>query len=233
MKIHRFIIPSVEFGPRILITDREITHQIARVLNLTAGESVILSNGTGRSAQGTIKSISSDEIVVSAELACMDAAAAQRTVMLYVSILKRDNFELVVQKAAELGVHTLVPIISERTVKTGLNVGRLKVIAREASELSGQSMLMNILEPLQLAEAITTEGAPCRFFLNAGASISLFEQLSKSKGTIALAVGPEGGWTKSETQEARAAGWTETSLALTTLRGETAAIAGAYLATQT
>src|SRR6185503_3112201 len=83
----------------------------------------------------------------------------KREVTLYCSILKKENFELVCQKATEVGAYAICSIIAERTVKTGLNRPRLEKIIKEAAEQSGRSSLPILLEPMSFPEALSSSKA--------------------------------------------------------------------------
>jgi 16S rRNA (uracil1498-N3)-methyltransferase len=147
-----------------------------------------------------------------------------RSVTLCCSILKRENFELVVQKATELGVSRIIPIIAERTVKTGLKMERLKAIAKEATEQSGRGVVPDISEPMSLTDALALPGHKLFFHTGTQAHPAL------SSDPALLFIGPEGGWSDRDVAAAVSAGCQVCSLGKRTLRGETAAIVACYQA---
>ena len=73
---------------------------------------------------------------------------------LYCAVLKRENFEWVVQKCTELGIRAIIPIVTTRTVKTGLKMDRLRIIAKEAAEQSGRGIIPVINNPLEFDRAL-------------------------------------------------------------------------------
>ena len=102
MKRHRF------FGR---LTDPQIHHQITTVLKLRPEEHVVMCDGEGNETEMTVSGTVIETRRVEAE--------PKRQVVLYAALLKRENFEAVVQKATELGAKEIVPLITERTVKLG------------------------------------------------------------------------------------------------------------------
>ncbi len=154
---------------------------------------------------------------------------AQKSVTLFCAVLKKENFELVVQKATECGVDKIIPIITARTVKTGLNMERLQKIAKEASEQSGRNTIPEISEPVSFEESleITIENELNIIFDASGEN---FKKLSLQYKKIGIFIGPEGGWTPEEIKKAKQNNFSIISLGLNVLRGETAAIISTFLA---
>jgi 16S rRNA (uracil1498-N3)-methyltransferase len=159
MKIHRFI-GSFDFSKKELaIKDAKIVNQIKNVLRLKVGELIELCDGKHISAMTEIIEVRKNIIVVkkapiSFGIEAPTTSVGKNFVTLFCSILKKENFELVVQKATECGVSKIIPIITARTIKTGLNLERLQKIAKEASEQSGRITVPEISEPINFNEAI-------------------------------------------------------------------------------
>lgn len=221
MKLHRFIgdfdFSSNEFS----ITDREISHQIISVLRLEPEERLILSDGQGREALVEILSYIEDWPLVKILERIASQVEPRRRVTLYSAVLKRENFEFVVQKATELGVAQIIPVITARTVKTGIKIDRLNKIAKEAAELAGRSVVPLISEPLTWSQALEhAQASTCKIICDPSGAHSL----QANDDSVALLIGPEGGWTESELAQAKAAGWQVQTLGRLILRGETAAI---------
>src|SRR3989338_7391335 len=148
MKLHRFIGDFDLSKQEVEITDPKIIKQIKAVLRLEPGDKIILSDGKGQEAEVVLNLVSVGKItgIIEKLTEPADAQNSQgfgeaKKVNLYIAILKKENFELAVQKAVEAGVSHITPMITERTVKTGLNFERLEKIIREASEQSGRSVL--------------------------------------------------------------------------------------------
>jgi 16S rRNA (uracil1498-N3)-methyltransferase len=149
------------------------------------------------------------------------------------SLLKHDHFELVVQKATELGVRRIVPLVAERCVVAVKPEGvsrrleRWRRIAIEASEQSGRASLPVIEPPRRLEEIEAELGSYRAILLWEGVEAPPLAALELEPETpVLLLVGPEGGWAPGEVEQLRAAGAELASLGPLILRSETAAIAG-------
>lgn len=228
MKIHRFIIAELNSSEKITVRDRDIVHQMATVLKLKPGERVVLCDGKGLEADCVIVAISPDAADLSISERRTSAPAARRAVHLYAAMLKRDNFELLVQKAVEVGVARLTPLVTRRTIKTGLNLTRLRTIIKEATEQCGRSDLMEIGEAEDFAHVLKNPPAHAMMFDMSGTplDVNIFPQ------ELAIFIGPEGGWEPEELAQTAQLNIPVVSLGATTLRGETAAIVASYLAAQ-
>lgn len=229
MKIHRFIFNFDTTEKSIKITDEEIVGQIRNVLKLKVGEQIILSDGKSDEALGSIIGLGKDAVIVKVEKFYKNENEPWANVVLYCAVLKKENFELVVQKATEMGVKEIVPVISTRTVKLNLNNVRLEKIIKEAAEQSGRGVLPILHEPSDFKTAIK------RAEIN---DINLFFDASgkyvkdigfKGKHRIGVFVGPEGGWDEEELRLTQESGFKIASLGKLTLRGETAAVIAAYI----
>ncbi len=247
-KIHRFIDNFNLSGKEIEITG-EIAHQMAKVLKLEVNEQVELCDGKGKNVLGKIKSISKNTVTVEAEKIWTSEKDETRHVSLFCAVLKKENFEWVVEKATECGVSEIVPVITTRTIKMGLNMDRLIKIAKEASEQSGRSFIPKIHEPISFDQSLEmAKENNCNIFFDAGGE-SVFEKHCAGRRAehsnssadeyvcfsntdsppINIFIGPEGGWTEEENQKAKTAGFKIASLGKLVLRGETAAVVATYL----
>ncbi|MEI8174527.1 MAG: RsmE family RNA methyltransferase [bacterium] len=237
MKIHRFI-GSFDFSKKeIEITNPENIKQIKDILRLQKGEKVILSDGNGTDAEVTLNLISKNKItsIVKKIESAPELTECMRKVNLYLAILKKENFELAVQKTVEIGVHRIIPIITERTIKTGLNFARLEKIMIEASEQSGRSFIP-ILSPIMNFKEALIDGSNNQektiftppIAKNGTSSKDDTYEPNKEATNISIFIGPEGGFTEKEIKEATEAGYNTASLGSLTLRGETAAMIATY-----
>lgn len=225
MKIHRFIAPLETSGSILTIRDPELVHQMNRVLKLRVGEQVLFGDGAGNELLTTLTTVSKTVVEATILERQINQNESQKHVTLYLAILKKDNFELAIQKAVEIGVSTIVPLITERTVKMGINTERLQIIIKEAAEQSGRGLLPALKEPITFEEVLHELKPETTVFFDLGGVV-----LDKERATRAtsLLIGPEGGFSEAETTQARELGFTAASLGPLTLRGETAAIVGSY-----
>jgi 16S rRNA (uracil1498-N3)-methyltransferase len=151
---------------------------------------------------------------------------------LLASLIKFDRLEWTIEKATELGVERILPVEAARSEK-GLyeasqkRAGRWNRIARESSQQSRRVQMPEILPTARFEAALQFE-ASYRYLLEELAAPPLIRALPAYRtisGSVALLVGPEGGWTDTERQAAKAAGWQPVSLGPQIVRSETAAIA--------
>ncbi len=227
MRLHRFIVDTDLSRTAAAVSDPELCHQLGKVLRLTPGDQLILVDGRGAEATCVIESLDAKTLRVKvAEKRPVDTEPS-RHVTLCCSILKRENFELVVQKATECGVSEIIPLIAERTVKTGVKMERLRAIAKEAAEQSGRARIPVIHEPMQFADALKLDGT--KFFFHTGAGESAHPTVPPSVQRTLLFIGPEGGWTEAEATFAREKACIVAGLGKLTLRGETAAIVASFI----
>jgi len=166
MRLHRFILDLDLADDRLVISDFETINQIRNVLRLEVGDRFVVCDGKGKEATvqiftGPLGPSERDapkgagNILVDVLDRRDVASESSARVTLYCAVLKRENFELVVQKVTECGIAAIVPIISTRTVKLGVKLERLEKIAREASEQSGRGVIPEILGPIPLKDAST------------------------------------------------------------------------------
>lgn len=232
MKLHRFIgeydfskKPASMQGGEIKILDPKIIKQIKNVLRLEKGEMIILSDGKGNNAEVVLDSISSQKITgIISKIDKKDRS--RRKVSLYMAVLKKENFEIAVQKAVEAGVSEIIPVITERTIKTGLNIERLKKIILEASEQSGRSFVPTLSPILKFKDALKNgENAQEKIIFHLRNELYTPD---KNAENISIFIGPEGGFTEKEVKLAKDSGYIIVSLGHLTLRAETAAIIATY-----
>jgi 16S rRNA (uracil1498-N3)-methyltransferase len=225
MTRRRWIADRVE-GDRAFLVDQNAAH-LSRVLRVQTGEEFeVVANGVLR--LGTV--IFAAEHQVEFHLGPEIPAAALPQINVYLSIFKFDCMEWAIEKLTELGVARITPVIAQRSgqhlVKAApTRVARWSKISHEAAQQSRRIAPPEIAEPVALKNLVSvTEGA--RIVLSeAEHGVSLKDALANCHPPLALAFGPEGGWTPEEIKMFIDAGWKSASLGHTILRAETAAIA--------
>ena len=233
MKLHRFIGNFDFMHPPVRITDAELMHQIRNVLRLRTGDEFLLADGKGNEARVSVTVMNKGVVEVAVKNLSRNDNEPSRHVTLYASILKRELTEWVAQKATEVGVHEIVLIQSERTVKLSVNEERLQKIVKEAAEQSGRAVVPRVrtLETLSLALREARPSDAIFFFDASGMPWEKAKKVKKGE-RITIFVGPEGGWTREEVLLGERAGATVVNLGSLTLRAETAAVIGTFLAVQ-
>ncbi|OHB15222.1 MAG: hypothetical protein A2431_01925 [Candidatus Zambryskibacteria bacterium RIFOXYC1_FULL_39_10] len=221
MRLHRFYINTPLEHTREIIDDEKLIHQWRDVFRYNVGSEVIVFDGSGTEFDAVIEKLNNRE----AELRLVserEGIVPDREVVLYQSLIKKDKMEWVVEKATELGVSKIIPIISERSEKKGLNLERARRIAIEASEQCGRADVPVLGSIMGLEECIMgAEGEKIVFDITGEPfSSSVIHNIYP----ISLFVGPEGGWTEKEIEIFKESNAKIFSLGKLTLRAETAAI---------
>ena len=158
---------------------------------------------------------------------------------LYLAIFKFDHFEWALEKATELGVLAITPVLARRTEKhlafaSAKRLERWRRIALESAKQSRRTDVPTVAEPTVLSSALGAETSPNRILLSeaeqAHSLHGALEPLRDRGEPLALAIGPEGGWTAEEMAQFASAGWSPVTLGPRILRAETAAIAAIAIA---
>lgn len=230
MKMHRFIMSydQLEKGQTLIINDPRVVHQATRVLRFTVGGVLVICNGQNQEATVCIRSMDRKEIRVRVD-AIRNVKHNLKETTLYCSVIKKDNFELVVQKATEVGVSKITPITTSRVVKLGLRYDRLQNIALEAAEQSGRSRVTEIAEVISFEEAVQEAKEKKQQNIIFDGSGQAFKDSDVYLDKIGFFIGPEGGFSEEEVFLGKKNDFTILSLGPLTLRAETAAIVASYI----
>lgn len=200
MRLHRFFYNFDSTKNKFLIKDKEIIHQIRKVLRLKTGKKFILFNQDNKEALVKILNFDQGMILVEILNILEVNREPQKEVNLYLAILKKENFELVCQKATEIGVTNICPLVTDYTVKLNLNYERLKRIIKEAAEQSGRNKIPNLLEIIKFNDLILkiSKNDLNLFFDPSGQNFKKILNLISNHKKINVFIGPEGGWSENE-----------------------------------
>ncbi|HYE26179.1 MAG TPA: RsmE family RNA methyltransferase [Clostridia bacterium] len=215
---------------RAALTGQHAAH-LARVLRARVGQEFDIAAGD-RVRLGRVTSVGDDRVEF--ELGAEVEAVPQSETTVVLAIFKFDRFEWAVEKCTELGAARLVPLIARRTdahlAHAALKrVERWRRIAHEAAQQSRRVAPPEISEPVRIKDALRLE-ATTRVILAETERQASLKDFFLQDGSVALAIGPEGGWTEDELKMFADAGWSSASLGSTILRAETAAIAALAIA---
>jgi 16S rRNA (uracil1498-N3)-methyltransferase len=222
--MHRFYLPNLE---PLTLTGAE-AHHCTHVLRLRTGDTLQVFDGTGNSVDCRIAATKKD--VVPLTSLHRSSTPPLRCRLTLAQAVPKKNMDLIVQKATELGVAKIVPLITERTVvqvtEASRKLERWREIALESCKQCGNNWLPEISAPQTLPVFLPTSG---EFDLKLVAALQQDARSLKSiltaKATSALIlIGPEGDFTPSEYELARAAGCLPLSLGSLVLRADTAAL---------
>jgi 16S rRNA (uracil1498-N3)-methyltransferase len=236
---------------RAVLTGEHAAH-LARTLRAHVGQEFEVACGD-RVRRATVARVAGDrvEFALGEEI----AAGSVIPITLLLAVFKFDRMEWAIEKCTELNVTHIIPVVARRTEKhlaiaAGKRVERWRRIAREASEQSRRTAPPGIADPLKLSQALepptfaaaadqspdqAKSGTPSalRIVLDeteCEASLADILQAQGNLESLALAVGPEGGWTADELHSFATSEWISASLGETILRAETAAIAALAIA---
>lgn len=209
------------------LTDVGLVHQLKQVFRYRAGDQIVLLDNSGYQYLAEITLITKEEVEVKTLGKEKNEVEPRLKVHLYMSLIKKDHFEWVLEKATELGVSEITPVVSERTEKKDFNEERAIKIIREASEQSGRGVM-----PI-FHETMTLEGVCTKISGDTSAKIALHFSdtvLSKAEfsntSELALFVGPEGGWGEKDLEIFKKYDVALRGMGKQTLRAETAVVAG-------
>jgi 16S rRNA (uracil1498-N3)-methyltransferase len=200
----------------------DMVNQLKNVFRLTNGDKVLLFDGSGHDFVATITGYEKDHVSFTIEEILNNDVSPKKEIYLFASIVKKDTFEWIVQKATELGVAHIVPILSERSEKKNLNIERLKKIIIEASEQSGRATLPKLHDITTLKDCSVTHGGIKSVVWHIQAPKFVSQDLVEVQGTY---IGPEGGWSEKELEMFKEKNIKICSLGPQVLRAETAVVA--------
>lgn len=232
MRLHRFYINFPLEHTREVIKDERLIHQWRNVFRYNVGSEVIVFDGGGQEYDAVIEKLNNREAEVRL-VSERKGTVPDKKITLCQSLIKKDKMEWVVEKATELGVSKIIPIVSERSEKKGFNIDRANKIAIEASEQCGRANVPEIESSQQLEASIGSCEGEIIVFDPSGSPFSS-SLISNNYNLASIFVGPEGGWSEKELelfkQKARpnasgGRGAQVLSLGPLTLRAETASIA--------
>jgi 16S rRNA (uracil1498-N3)-methyltransferase len=234
--MNRFFLPENQIKDQQVEFPPDIAHQILHVLRLGERDGIEVLDNSGRVYQVRLR-IDAGEDRILGEIVGTEIEHTEPKVglTLYFGMTSRDKVEWILQKGTEIGVSAFFPFVSSRTLVQSTDLSekktnRWKRIIREAAEQSRRGRLPVLHHPLALASCISQGELKHDLYLIAWEetgqeSESIRQLLEGFKGSsIALFIGPEGGFSEDEVQKARDAGCQVVSLGPRILRMETAAI---------
>ncbi|MSQ48066.1 MAG: 16S rRNA (uracil(1498)-N(3))-methyltransferase [Deltaproteobacteria bacterium] len=229
--MRRFFLPTSHLHDSQAVIDGTEFHHLRHVLRLQVGDSVLLCDDRGAEYQGTIATLSSTSAEVT--ITHTTPATPRFSLTLAQGLLKGRKMDVVIEKATEIGVSRIVPLITKFTVaqlREGQQQDRLQRwhrIARSAAKQSG-SPVPHLAPPQSLAEFLHSiaDDTPTLLFHEKARRETLkhFAERQPILLSLHVIVGTEGGFTEEEVEQARLAGCHILSLGSHVLRAETASL---------
>ncbi|MEO5372801.1 MAG: 16S rRNA (uracil(1498)-N(3))-methyltransferase [Alphaproteobacteria bacterium] len=225
-KARLHVAASLEAGGRVTVSDEQ-GHYLLNVMRIRAGDGITLFNGRDGEWHAEIEGIARRSCVLRVKRRLREQAVETDLWLLFAPI-KRARLDFVAEKAAELGVSLIWPVLTRFTAMGRVNVERLRANAIEAAEQCERLTVPEVREPVPLERALAGWDAGRRLLLldEAGGGQPIAEAVAAVPEPAALLVGPEGGFAKSELDLLRDLPFvTAASLGPRILRAETAAVA--------
>lgn len=221
--------PHRVLGHMLTLDDEESAH-CARVLRKLPGEEIVVADGAGTAYRAVIERCEARSVSCRILEILPGFGEPATEVHLAVALLKNaSRFDVLVEKCTELGMRSLQPIITERTIPRHARADRWRKIALAAMKQSARCLVPEIREPASLASVLASAAEPVRLLAHERAEGALPAPAVAGAGGTLVLIGPEGGFSAAEAEAAGAAGFRAVRLAPRRLRTETAAIAAVTL----
>ena len=226
----RFFLSPDAWGEHAVLTGDEAKHA-AQVMRVRRGDRITVFDGAGRSAAAEVGEVSKSEL----RLALGEEIrhpALRPAIHLVQAVPKGKTMDLIVQKAVELGVASIQPLISRRTVvqvddeDAGRKAAKWRRVALEACKQCGQDLLPSVEQPLSFGDWLPRAGGGLKVVASLYPGARPLREIfrgAENPEEVTLLVGPEGDFTAEELAGAVAAGFQAASLGSIVLRAETAA----------
>ncbi|HZI01744.1 MAG TPA: RsmE family RNA methyltransferase [Flavisolibacter sp.] len=231
MALPYFFVPAIN-TPSIVL-DEPTSKHIIQVLRMKSGEELLLTDGKGRKANCTITDDNRKRCVVEV-VTIKDEEAASPYISIGISLIKNAaRFEWFLEKATEIGVNEIIPLVCDRTEKEKFRSDRLTNILISAMLQSQQCWQPVLKEPVAFDTLVKTERTGNRFIAHClpeekNQLAGQGAMVNRSVSSIIL-IGPEGDFTEREISMATAQGYEPVALGNTRLRTETAGMVAAAL----
>ena len=232
---HFFVKPSDIIDDKVTITGDDFNH-IKNVLRMKIGDEVSISTGEDWNYLCTISQMANAHILLDIKKENESISELPARIVLCQGLPKSDKMELIIQKAVELGVSQIVPVITERTIvkldekKSKTRTDRWNSISHTAAKQSKRGIIPIVSTPMSFRDSLSyLSDADIKLIPyemarhDMKSTVDLIQSI-KSSMTVAIWIGPEGGFTDEEIEVARQAGTKPITLGCRILRTETAGL---------
>ena len=233
MTERRFFVSASDVGPAGLTLRGDEAHHARRALRLSEGDAVTCFDGEGRGWRGRIDRYSGDTAFVTIESVIEPEEPVRPRLSLAQALVKGDRMDLIIQKATELGLDRIIPVISDRSdvrldaERSARRIERWRRIEVEAAKQCERLTLPTVEVPTRLRDLLEASVEPIVALVERDAAPirDVLRELGQPE-SVKLVVGPEGGWSEDECRLFGQSNAHCVSLGRGILRAETAAIAG-------
>lgn len=230
--MQRFFLKPENFrNGRVEIAEPPILHQLTHVLRMQTGDELIVLDNSGDEFLCRIEQIDKKSCRLTVSEKRKNRAEPEIFMTIYQALPKKlELFELVLQKGTEIGVGRFVPLITERTERREVSKrDRMEKILKEAAEQCERRKIPELSEAQKLNDALANANGKQKILLHGRGNHPLLSKIITKQTPVDIFVGPEGGFTDSEIQQAAESGFLIGSLGPRVLRTETAGIVAAAL----
>jgi 16S rRNA (uracil1498-N3)-methyltransferase len=232
MTLPFFYIPGFDTGQKDIILDEDTSRHVVQVLRMKTGDELNLTDGKGNLLACSITDENKKQCSVRVKTTSFQSPPA-RKISIAISLLKNANrFEWFLEKATEIGVQEIIPLVCERTEKEKFRFDRLKGICVSAMLQSQQTWLPVLHEPVQFEDLMMRSFDGCKKYIAHCIENEKKDLGHEQAGILSdklVCIGPEGDFTVNETELALQKGFIPVSLGQTRLRAETAGIVAAVM----
>lgn len=233
MRIPRIYTEQNLLSGEVVELEESASHHLSKVLRMQAGRELIVFNGAGGEFAATIYEVHKKHVVIQVAEHTLDNRESPLNLELAIGISRGERMDWVLQKATELGVTNIIPLITERTeVKIGGDRQDKKIqhwqqTIISACEQCQRNLLPTLAEPIQISDWLTQVNSELRFVLHHRDSKQL--PADKKPESVTLLIGPEGGLSDREIAHAIEYDFNALTLGPRVLRTETAPVAAISL----
>lgn len=235
--MHRFFIPPEWITPEGVLLKYETARQIIQVLRLRSEQRIVVLDNFGMEYELELLEVGAREARARVVEKRPCGAEPRTTLTMYLGLTQREKFEWMLQKCTEIGAAQFVPVISSRSIvqdarDADKKLERWRTIVREAAEQSHRGRVPTVQPAVSFTQALKMPGADSLALMawEGEHALGLRDALrQRGERGVALFIGPEGGYSGEEAEQAMTAGVSPISLGARVLRMETAAVVAAAL----
>lgn len=232
----KYFTTTDRIADNIILLDEDTSAHIAKVLRGKVGDLLLIGDGNGTDYDCVIKEITKKQVTAEILSSHQNLNEPQVEITLYQSLPKGDKMELVIQKCVEIGIHRIVPIKTEHSVvnwdkKADKKTERWNKISLAAAKQCGRGIIPQVADIITFEQAIEDskkyDGRIIPYEKEEDYSLKRFTKCfsaQENKKSIAVFIGPEGGFSDREIQLAKESGITSVTLGKRILRTETAGL---------
>lgn len=230
-----FVEPSQIQDKKVIITGSDVNH-MKNVLRMKPGEEIAVKNGVdGKEYRCGIEEFAQDQVICSLRFVREEGVELPSKIYLFQGMPKADKMELIIQKAVELGAFEIIPVAAKRCVvkldekKAQAKVNRWQGIAQAAAKQCKRGIIPDVRKPMTMKEAVIyaremdIKLIPYELAEDMAHTKKIIEAIRPGE-SVAVFIGPEGGFEESEVAEALTAGIEPVTLGKRILRTETAGL---------